>query len=192
MTVVSPGVQSSREMQRRGRRKCNGYASVSAAAAGFQRCKLKLLQLQEILRLAPPLMKEQFAASVAEVEAFSLPYLLDEQAAFVAGDAALPAAGCRRRCGTPPPGPLSTSEWPPLAATLARVPRPVGFGKGKNLLSDSQLKAKEVNGVGEMQHGAPAYSQPKAGRRSSIAKHCSATGGSRSGGAEGFTPSWRA
>ena len=30
------------------------------------------------------------------------------------------------------------------------------------MLSDSQLKAKEVNGVGEMQHGAPAYSQPKA------------------------------
>ena len=107
-------------------------------------------------------MKKQFAASVAEVEAFMLPYLLDEQAAFAAGDAALPAAGCRRRCGTPPPGPLSTSEWPPLAATLARVPRPGGFGRGNNLLSDSQLKAKEVNGVGEMQHGAPAYSQPKA------------------------------
>ncbi len=29
MTAVSPGVQSSREMQRRGRRKCSGYASVS-------------------------------------------------------------------------------------------------------------------------------------------------------------------
>ena len=145
MTAVSPGVQSSREMQRRGRRKCNGYASVSASAAGFQRCKLKLLQLKEILRLAPPLMKEQFAASVAEVEAFMLPYLLDEQAAFAAGDAALPAAGCRRRCGIPPTGPSSTSEWPPLAATLARVPRPGGFGKG-NLVNDSQLKAKEVNG----------------------------------------------
>ena len=91
-----------------------------------------------------------------------MPYLLDEQAACAAGAAALSAAGCRRWGGPPLPGPASTSEWPPLAAELARVPRPGGFGERNNLLNDSQLKATGVNGVGEMQHGAPAYSQPKA------------------------------
>ena len=135
MTVVSPGVQSSRETQRRGRGKCNGYASVSAAVAGYQKSKLRLLQVKEMLRLAPPLTKEQIAATVAEMEAILMPFLLAEQAAFEAGEAALPAAGGRRRCG---------------------------IGKGRNLWSYSQLKAKEVNGDGEVQHGAPAYSQRKA------------------------------
>ena len=85
--------------------------------------------------MLPPLMKEQIAATVAEMEAILMPFLLAEQAAFEAGEAALPAAGSRRRCG---------------------------IGKGRNLWSYSQLKAKEVNGDGEVQHGAPAYSQPKA------------------------------
>ena len=81
MTVVSPGVQSSCETQRRGRGKCNGYASVSAAVAGYQKSRLKLLQVKEMLRLAPPLMKEQIAATVAEMEAIMMPFLLAEQAA---------------------------------------------------------------------------------------------------------------
>ena len=112
MTVVSPGVQSSRETQRRGRGKCNGYASVAAAVAGYQKSKLRLLQVKEMLRLAPPLMKEQIAATVAEMEAIMMPFLLAEQAAYEAGEAALPAAGSRRRCG---------------------------IGKGRNLWSYSQL-----------------------------------------------------
>ena len=113
----------------------NGYTSVSAAVAGYQKSKLRLLQAKEMLRLAPPLMQEQIAATVAEMEAIMMPFLLAEQAAYEAGEAALPAAGSRRRCG---------------------------IGKGKNLGSYSQLKAKEVNGDGEVQHGARAYSQPKA------------------------------
>ena len=104
---------------------------------------------------------------MAEKEVILLPYLLDEQAACAAGAAALSAAGCRRWGGPPLPGPASTREWPPLAAELARVPRLGGFGERNNLLNELQLKATGVNGVGEMQHGAPAYSQPKALERHS-------------------------
>ncbi len=114
MTVVSPGVQSSRETQRRGRGRCgaerqwlavdaassaegalenNGYSSVSAAVDGYQKSKQSLLQVKERLRLAPPLLKEQIAATVAEMEAIMMPLLLAEQGAYEAGEAALPAAG---------------------------------------------------------------------------------------------------
>ena len=85
--------------------------------------------------MLPPFLKEQIAATVAEMKAIMLPFLLAEQAAYEAEEAALPAAGSRRR---------------------------FGIGKGRNLSSYSQLKAKEVNGDGEVQLGAPAYSQPKA------------------------------
>ena len=71
-----------------------------AAALEEERLQLELdlkaaLQLKELLCLAPPLMKEHFAASVAEGEAFMLPYLLDEQAVFC-------GRGCRAAGGRLP------------------------------------------------------------------------------------------
>ena len=113
-----------------------------------------------------------------------VPFLLAEQAAFEAGEeTALPTAGSRRA---------------------------FGIGKGRNLLSYSQLEAKEVNGDGEVQreestyarpkakevigdgevqHEAPAYSQPKAtevsgeGEVQRLPPHEAAFRGDKDGGA---------
>ena len=108
---------------------------------GYQKAKWSLLWAKERLSLASlasPTEKEDFAdavAAVAKMEAILMPFMLAEQAAYEAEEAALALAGSRGR---------------------------FGVGEGSNLSNYSQLKVKEVNGDGEMQHEAPAYSQPKA------------------------------
>ena len=123
--VAASNALGALESSRRRATRMSGYASVAAAVVGYQKSKLVLLQAKEMLRSAPPLMKERAAAMVGKMEEIMLPFLLAEQAAYEAGEeTAVPTAGCRRG---------------------------FGIGKGRNLLSYSQLKTKEVNGDGEVQ-----------------------------------------
>ncbi len=67
---------------------------------GYQKNKLVLLQAKEMLRSAPPVVKERVAVMISKMEEIMLPFLLDEQAAFEArGETAVLTTGCRRGFG---------------------------------------------------------------------------------------------
>ena len=80
--VAASNALGALESSRRRTARMNGYASVAAAVVGYQKSKLVLLQAKEMLRSAPPLVKERVAVMVGKMEEIMLPFLLDEQAAF--------------------------------------------------------------------------------------------------------------
>ena len=83
---------------------------------GYRKAKLSLLWAKERLRLASfasPTEKEDFAdavAAVAKMEAILMPFMLAEQAAYEAEEAALALAGSRGRFGMALPSGLPRRE----------------------------------------------------------------------------------